>query len=260
LLGKTRDELAYTKLAADVKQAYNKAFFNPQTKQYGTGSQTANAISVYMGLVESGDKPSVINNIVKDLKARNNALTAGDIGFRYLVQVLDDAGRSDIVYAMNNRSDVPGYGYQLAHGATSLTESWAALPAVSNNHLMLGHIMEWFYGGLAGIRQAPGSIAMNKIEIRPQPVGDVTYAKASYNSPYGIIVTDWKKNDGKFDITIQIPANTSAVVYLPSAKNASVTEGGEPISANKSIKLSGYANGKAIIKVGSGTYHFISHY
>jgi hypothetical protein len=260
LLGKTHDALAYTKLAADVKQAYNKAFFNPQTKQYGTGSQTANAISVYMGLVESGDKPSVINNIVKDLKARNNALTAGDIGFRYLVQVLDDAGRSDIVYAMNNRSDVPGYGYQLAHGATSLTESWAALPAVSNNHLMLGHIMEWFYGGLAGIRQAPGSIAMNKIEIRPQPVGDVTYAKASYNSPYGIIVTDWKKNDGKFDITIQIPANTSAVVYLPSAKNASVTEGGEPISANKSIKLSGYANGKAIIKVGSGTYHFISHY
>jgi len=49
---------------------------------------------------------------------------------------------------MNTRDDVPGYGYQLRKGATALTESWAALESVSNNHLMLGHLMEWFYEGL----------------------------------------------------------------------------------------------------------------
>ena len=256
LLGKTQDAAAYKALAAQVKQAYNKVFFNVQTKEYGTGSQTANSISVYMGLVEPQDKVAVINNIVKELQDHGNSLTAGDIGFRYLVQTLDDAGRSDVIFNMNSRSDVPGYGYQLAHGATSLTESWAALPQVSNNHFMLGHIMEWFYSGLAGIRAAPGAIAMNKIEIRPEPVGDITYAKASYESPYGIIATDWTKNGSKFELTVQIPTNTTATIYLPSQPNAVITQDGKPVDKRQ---ISGHKNGKVLIKVGSGIYHFVAN-
>ncbi|WP_461451545.1 family 78 glycoside hydrolase catalytic domain [Mucilaginibacter sp.] len=259
LLGRTQDAIAYKKLAVAVKQAYNKAFFNPQTKQYGTGSQTANSISVYMGLVNEKDKAAVINNIVKDLRDRSNALTSGDIGFRYLLKVLDDAGRSDVIFDMNSRSDVPGYGYQLAHGATALTESWGALPQVSNNHFMLGHIMEWFYGRIGGIRTAPGAIAMKKIEIRPEAVGDVTYAKASYNSPYGAIVSDWKKQNEGFDLTVQIPANTTATVYLPASKTSTLSESGKALTNNKAVKLIGYKNGKALIAVGSGTYHFTSN-
>ena len=257
LLGKTQDAATYQKLALSVKQAYNKAFFDPKTKEYGTGSQTANAISVYMGLVGQKDKQAVINNIVKELQQHGNMLTSGDIGFRYLLKVLDDAGRSDVIFDMNSRSDVPGYGYQLAHGATSLTESWGALPQVSNDHLMLGHIMEWFYGGLAGIRPAQGDIAMKNIEIRPQPVGDVTSAKASFDSPYGIIATDWKKTNGEFELTVQIPANTTATVYLPVSEKAVLTESGKPIDAVKNIKFLGYKNNKALIVIGSGTYNFI---
>jgi len=175
------------------------------------------------------------------------------------LKVLDDAGRSDVIFDMNSRSDVPGYGYQLAHGATSLTESWGALPQVSNDHLMLGHIMEWFYGGLAGIRPAPGDIAMKNIEIRPEPVGDVTSAKASYDSPYGIIATDWKKTNGKFELTVQIPANTTATVYLPVSEKAALTESGKSISTVKNIKFLGYKNNKALIAIGSGTYNFIAN-
>jgi len=258
LLHKTQDAAGYQKLAAEVKQAYNKAFFNPQTKEYGTGSQTANAISVYMGLVDQQYKTDVTNNIVKDLRDRGNALTAGDIGFRYLLRALDAAGRSDVIYDMNSRSDVPGYGYQLAHGATALTESWAALPAVSNNHFMLGHIMEWFYSGLAGIRSAPGSIAMKTIEIRPEPVGDVTYAKANYDSPYGMIATDWKKTANSFELTVQIPANTTAMIYLPANVGEQITESSQPIKIVSAVKFLGYKDGKAMIKAGSGIYHFIA--
>jgi hypothetical protein len=258
MLGKTADALAYSKLAAQVKNSYNKAFFNPRTKEYGTGSQTANAISVYMGLVKQQDKSAVINNIVNDLHAKGDSLTAGDIGFRYLLRALDDAGRSDVIYDMNNRSDVPGYGYQLAHGATALTESWAALPVVSNNHFMLGHIMEWFYSGLGGIRSAPGGVAMSRIEIRPEVAGDVAYAKTSYNSPYGVIATDWKKEGGTFYLTVTIPVNTTATVYLPAKKSGIISEGGKPINAIPGIKYSGYQQGKAILQIGSGLYHFIA--
>ncbi len=258
LLGKAQDAADYQKLAAVVRKAYNKEFFNNITKQYATGSQAANAMSVYMGLVDKKDKPTVINNIVKDLRDRGNSLTAGDIGFRYLLRVLDDAGRSDVIYDMNSHDDVPGYGYQLAHGATSLTESWAALPSVSNNHFMLGHLMEWFYSGLAGIRAAEGSIAFNKIEISPEVVGNVTWASANCQSPYGVISSSWKTQDDEFTLNITIPANTTARIYLPVGNNAVITDGYRPIKNIKSIKLMGYHDGKALIAVGSGSYTFIT--
>lgn len=258
LLGKSDDATSYKKLAAEVKQAYNQKFFNAETKQYGTGSQAANAMSVYAGLVEPQYKAAVVNNIVKDIRDRGNALTAGDIGYRYLLRVLDDEGRSDVIYDMNSRADVPGYGYQLAHGATALTESWAALTSVSNNHFMLGHLMEWFYSGLAGIRPADDAIAFNKIEIRPETVGDVTWAKANYKSPYGNIVSSWKKDKGQFKLEVSIPANTTASIYLPVNSNAAITVDGQNIKARQDLKFVGYHDGKAEVKVGSGNYTFIA--
>ncbi len=251
LLGKTKDAFTYYNLSIDVKTAFNKAFFNDTTKQYATGSQTANAMAVYMKLVEPQNKDAVVANIIKDIRSRNNALTAGDIGYRYLLRVLNVEGRSDVIFDMNSRSDVPGYGFQLAHGATALTESWAALPSVSNNHFMLGHILEWFYSGLGGIRPAEGSVAFNKIDIRPEPVGDVKFAKASHISPYGLIKSEWKKSKNGFELTVEIPANTRATVYLSAAKNAIISEGG------KTIKPTSYKAGKALIAIGSGSYRFV---
>jgi glycogen debranching enzyme len=257
ILGKNSDVSNYNEFAKLVRQAFNKAFFNTETKQYGTGSQTANAMAVYMQLVEPKYKKAVIANIIKDIRDNGNSLTAGDIGYRYLVQVLENASRSDVIFDMNNRSDVPGYGYQLAKGATALTESWQARAAVSNDHLMLGHLMEWFYSGLGGIDAATDAIASNKIVIKPEPVGDVTYAKASYHSPYGVIATDWKKMDSQFELTVQIPANTSAEVYLPANKGDSIRQNGKPLNAYKELKFITYKNGWALIKAGSGTYHFV---
>ena len=120
LLHKREDSAYYGRLATKIKAAYNKKFFNKEKMIYGTGSQTANAVSVYMNLVDSAYKDSVVGNIVKELRSRNNSLTAGDIGYRYLLRVLDDAGRSDVIYDMNSNAAVPGYGYQLARGATAL--------------------------------------------------------------------------------------------------------------------------------------------
>ncbi|WP_426061767.1 family 78 glycoside hydrolase catalytic domain [Hymenobacter sp. B1770] len=257
LLGKTDEAVAYENRAIEVKKAFNAKFFNTTTKQYATGSQAANAMAVYMDLVAPADKAAVVENIVQDIRSRNNSLTAGDIGYRYLLRVLEDEGRSDVIFDMNSRADVPGYGYQLAKGATALTESWAALPSVSNNHLMLGHLMEWLYSGLAGIRPAEGSVAFNKIDIRPEPVGDVTSAQASYHSPYGLIASAWKKTDSTFDLTVTIPANTTATIYLPAPADARITEGNKPLAQHPELQLLGSEGDNARVKAGSGTYHFV---
>ncbi|MBW4889009.1 glycoside hydrolase family 78 protein [Mucilaginibacter sp. HMF5004] len=250
MAGKQAEALAFEKRGVEVRKAFNDKFFDKATKQYGTGSQTANSIAVYMGLVDPADKAAVVDNIVKDVRAHNNSLTAGDVGYRYLLRVLEQEGHSDVIFEMNNRSDVPGYGYQLAKGATALTESWQALPSVSNNHFMLGHIMEWFYEDLAGIRPTEGAVAYNHIEIRPQPVGDVTSAKANYNSAYGLIASDWKKQDKIFDLTVNIPVNTTASVYLPVDAASKIIMNDKPVSGV-------YYNNKGVmIAVGSGSYTF----
>src|SRR5690606_510485 len=117
-------------------------FFDPRTAVYATGSQTSFAMPLYLGLVEEAYRDKVFKNLTDSIRANGKALTAGDVGYRYLVRVLEEGGASQLLYEMNNRSDVPGYGYQIAHGATALTESWPALKYVSNNHMMLGHLME----------------------------------------------------------------------------------------------------------------------
>jgi alpha-L-rhamnosidase len=247
-IGNRADAVKYNKLANEVRNAFNLKFFNETTKQYGTGSQAANAMAVYMELVEPKYKEAVIANIIKDIRDRNNSLTAGDIGYRYLLRVLEDAGRSDVIFDMNSRSDVPGYGMQLAKGATALTESWAALPTVSNNHFMLGHLMEWFYSGVGGIRMEEGSVAFNKIKIYPEIVGDLTFAKTSYQSPYGLISTNWKKTSTGLSLEVTIPVNTTALVYMPAKQLKELN--------NLLFKVIGNEKGRKIIAVGSGTYKF----
>ncbi len=216
LLNKKADALQYKTQAAAVKKAFNKAYFNTTTKQYGNGSQTSNAMPLYMNLVEEKYKQAVLNNLITDIQNNDNKVTAGDIGYRYLLQVLSKAGRNDVIFDMNSRSDVPGYGYQLQQGATALTESWQALPTVSNNHLMLGHLMEWFYESLAGIKQAVNSVGFKNIIIQPQVVGNITSAQASYHSAHGIIQSAWQITGKQFQLTVNIPVNTTAQIILPS--------------------------------------------
>jgi alpha-L-rhamnosidase len=259
LLNKPADEKYYTNLAADVKKIYNKTFFNPRTKQYGRGSQTANAISVYMGLVNPADKTQVVENIIKDIRNHDNGVTGGDIGFRYLLRVLDDAGRSDVIFDMNCRTDVPGYGYQLAQGATSLTESWQGNRISSNNHFMLGHLMEWFYTGLGGIKTPENSTAFKNMIIRPEVVGNITFADVNYLSPYGEIKNSWKKTGTAFIMNIHIPVNTTAIIYLPAIKANNITENSQPVMNRTDIQFLKYEKGKALIKVGSGDYSFTAN-
>jgi hypothetical protein len=209
-----------------------------------------------MDLVPAPYKARILDNLVKDIRARNNSITSGDIGFRYLLQALQQEGRSDLIYDINCRTDVPGYGYQLAKGATALTESWVASPIVSNNHLMLGHLMEWFYSGLGGIGQTAGSVGYKTIAINPQPVGDLRFVNASYECPYGLIRSDWKKSTNSFTLDVQIPVNTTAIILLPATATSKIREGERELKGRTEVTFLGFANGRAKVKVGSGRYQF----
>mgnify|MGYP002561402023 CR=1 FL=1 len=229
LLGKEADVRKYAALASDIKRAFNEKFFDKKTLKYDRDSQTANSIALHMDLVEPQYKAVVRQNLIDDIRRRGNALTAGDVGYRYVLRALEENDASEVIYDMNSRYDVPGYGYQLAHGATCLTESWQAYREVSNNHCMLGHLMEWLYSGLGGIRQSPGSAGYKEIVIRPQVVGDIHSAAVSFRSPYGLIRSEWSDSPQQYRQRVEIPANTTALVYLPAVDPAAVSESGVPL-------------------------------
>jgi predicted GH43/DUF377 family glycosyl hydrolase len=257
LLDYPEDEQCMAGLAKEIKNAFNNRFYNADTRVYSTGSQTAMAVPLCVGLVNENDRDEVFNNLVDIINRDRKALTAGDVGFHFLVEALTQGGASELIYEMNNRDDIPGYGYQLKKGATALTESWAALESVSNNHLMLGHIMEWFYKGLCGIRQEKGSAAYKRIIINPSIVGDFTEAKASYNSPFGIIRSEWKRQDSLLIMNIGIPVNTTARIFIPATDPEYVFESGRQLKEVKDIKITGKENGSLVIETGSGNYSFL---
>lgn len=257
MLDNTDDAKYYTKLAEKVRAAFNEKFFDIDEKKYSTGSQTSYAMPLYFGMVDMEYEREVAQNLAEELKRNNNALTSGDVGYRYLLQALQEAGYSDIIYKMNCRSDVPGYGYQLEKGATSLTESWKAEGA-SHNHMMLGHLMEWFYGALGGIKQAENSVAFKNIIIEPEVVGDVKSCATSYNSPYGTIACEWRldENNG-LSLNVEIPCNTKASVIVPLQKEQKILKNSVELKVNDYNIIQKPGKDKAVIQIGSGKYDFL---
>jgi hypothetical protein len=257
-LSKDDEAKDYRRRSETIRHRFNARFLNPAPGSYGTGSQCANALALVFDLAPPADRPRVFEALVRDVAAHGYSMTAGDVGFRFLLQALAQGGRSDIVFRMINQDDKPGYGYQLKQGATSLTESWDANSSSSHNHFMLGHITEWFYKDLAGISPDPEGPGFKKILIQPSPVGDLTWAEASYNSLRGPIAVRWDRSGTAFKLKVRIPANTTATVFVPAKSAQAVSEGGGPAARSDGVRFLRFENGRAVYAIVSGDFAFES--
>ena len=215
LLDYPSDEAKYQALSSEIRAAFNRVFFHPETNQYGTGSQYSNAVAIYMGLVEPDRKAAVLQNLIADIEDHGHRLTTGDVGNRYLFQTLAENDLNELMYQMHNHHEAPGYGYQLQYGLTTLTEQWDPAKGNSWNHFMMGQIEEWFFKSLLGIQPDSEHPGFKHFYIQPELVGNMTFAKGSYESIYGQIAVDWKRDKDSFDIKIKVPVNTDATFILP---------------------------------------------
>jgi len=256
LLGKADEALRLNRLASEIRTAFNAEFFDSANGSYATGSQTAQAIPLVMGLVEPDQREKVIAAMLRDVA--ESGLTAGDVGHRYLLRALADADRSDVIFTLHSQTNKPGYGYILNTGATSLTEAWSARRGSSQNHFMLGHITEWFYHDLAGIQPDPTGPGFERVTIRPCAVGDLKWVKARYNSVRGPISSSWNRGEATFGLDIEIPPNVTATVHLPAHGTKGVSESGQPVDDRDDLRVIAQENGEVVIEVGSGRYTFRS--
>lgn len=260
LLGKTNEAREFAAKAETIRSAFNEKFFDATKGTYATGSQCANALPLVVGIVEPAHSNAVLTALVKDVEARDAQMTAGDIGYRYLLQALAQGGRSDLIYRMINQDEKPGYGHMLKKGATSLTEAWDANLTTSHNHFMLGHITEWFYKDLAGIDCDLSGPGFKKIILKPSPVGDLTWVKASYDSVRGKISSHWKRAGERFTLEVEIPPNTSATVFIPAKPSAKVTAGGTSLDQSTGVKFLRDAGDRKVVTIQSGHYVFESQF
>ncbi len=264
LLGKTDDVARYAKWAAKVKAAFNNKFLKRDKGYYDNGSQTSCVLPLAFGLAPDDMRAPVFKQLVNKITNETKGhIGTGLIGGQYLCRVLSDNGRADLVYNMATKKDYPGWGYMIANGATTIWELWngnTADPTMnSGNHVMLvGDLVIWLNEYLAGIAADPAQPGFKHIVMKPHPVGDLKFAKATYLSPYGMIASDWRKDGGRFEWNVEIPANSTATVFVPKMAKQSLTESGNPLGQARGVKLLRGEGDRIVLQLGSGKYKLIS--
>lgn len=173
-------------------------------------------------------------------------------------------GHHDEACRLINLRTVPSWGYMVDMGATTIWERWDGY--VKNrgfqnagmnsfNHWAFGAVGEWIWRELAGINFDEEQPGYKHFVIRPRPCGDLTWVRARYDSVRGPIVCEWRIADGRIHLRVDIPANTTATVWVP-AKDASVTESGQPADAAPGVNFLRIEDLAAVFNVESGRYDF----
>jgi len=252
-LGKNEEAKLYFALAEKTRQAFWKRFYDEKSGTYGKAG--GNIFALKMGVPES-QYSKVIQALKNYINANDGHLDTGIFGTQFFFEVLTENGMHDLAYEAMNKRTQPGFGWWIEQGATTTWEQWDG--SNSRNHPMFGGSLVWLYRKLAGMdtdTEAPG---YKHIIFKPQPAGDVTFAKYYNQTSYGEAGIFWKKENEKFSMQVEVPIGCEATVYVPLMTGKKVTENGKPVSESKEIELLKDENGFRMLKVGSGTYQFLS--
>lgn len=258
-LGKSDDYKFYSDLFEKIKKVFINEYVTPAGR-VGTNSQTAYVLALKFNLLPENLRAKAAKFLVDDIKSRRNHLSTGFLGTPFLCHVLSQEGYSDVAYDLLLQETYPSWLYPVKMGATTIWERWDGQKTDSTfqdagmnsfNHYAYGAIGDWMYRTSAGINIIdPG---YKRFCLKPQLSDKLTYAKATFESPYGKIESGWERKDSQVIVKIKVPVNTTAVVVLPVDDLSKVTENGAPM---KSISKSTGQTGNGFER-GSGEYTYV---
>jgi alpha-L-rhamnosidase len=259
-LGRKTDAARYQAVFERVRAAFQRAFLKKDGR-LSVETQTAYLLALAMNLLPEAVRGRAASHLVANIRAHGWHLSTGFIGISHLNPVLTEAGYPDVAYRLLLREDYPSWLYPVRHGATTIWERWNGWTARdgffnphmnSFNHYALGSIGEWLYRQVAGIELAePG---FKRVLLRPYPGGGLSFARAHFHSPYGRISSAWQRDGDRFTWTVDVPPNTAAEIWVPSAPGTGVREGGKPVQRAAGRLEPGFF----VCEVGSGRYAFES--
>jgi alpha-L-rhamnosidase len=262
-LNKPEDASRYAEMTTKLRDAVNKAYYNSEASQYINGTQTSSVLPLAFGISPQGQAKSLAATLSRHVEQRDDgAIATGLVGAQFLCRTLTDIGRSDLAFAIASREKYPSWGYMANEGATTIWELWngdTADPAMnSGNHVMLiGDLVTWLYEDLAGIAADPAAPGFRRIQMRPQMVEGLDWARASLRSPYGQIKSDWRWDGDTLRWRIVVPPGATAVAHLPTDDESTITESDKPLADAAEITNPRLIDGRMVVDVASGAYEFV---
>ena len=170
-------------------------------------TQACEAMPLYWGMVPEEKYPDVLESF-KETLTQKDSFCAGEVGLPYIIQTAAANGMNDLIMKFITKDTHPSYYAFILAGETTLGEYWEDNPR-SHCHDMMGHIVEWYYNTVAGIRPlAPG---FKKVRIDPWMPESVNSLSCSYETPYGTIRIEGKRNNGIPEYDIVIPAEMERI-------------------------------------------------
>ncbi|HXC97828.1 MAG TPA: family 78 glycoside hydrolase catalytic domain [Verrucomicrobiae bacterium] len=264
VLGREAEADKYDQLFADIKTAFNKRYVAADGHIQGN-TQCAYAMALKFELLPEDLRPKAAEYLEEDIKAKGGHLSTGFVGVSYLLPVLTRAGKADTAYGLLQQDTFPSWLFSVKHGATTIWERWDGWtpekgfqdPGMNSfNHYSLGSCGEYLFGYIGGIR--PASPGFKTILIDPVIRDGLTWANTSFDSIHGKISTAWKLEGKRLMLEVEVPANTTATVCIPTRNIAGITENGQLVENAEHVKFLRQEGGKAFFEVGSGGYKFAS--
>lgn len=216
LLGK--DTTLYQQKADELKALINQRFFNPETGIYAEGTQTAQAIALYLGLVPEGKEQLVADKLCETVRANNHFLDFGLLGSKSVPAMLTRYGYVEDAMKMVTKTEAPSWGYWVeTMGYTTLPETWTLSPKfrdASLNHVFMGDVSAWMMNQLAGINYDTTQPGFYNILITPHFVEGLDWVKGSYHSVRGLITSEWKRENGKITLKVTVPSGCTAEIKV----------------------------------------------
>ncbi|WP_130616020.1 alpha-L-rhamnosidase [Cohnella abietis] len=259
LLGWNADAQRYAELNSKVRTAFAEEYLD-ESGRLKAHFQGIYVLALQMNMIPEDARSLVLNQLVTLIEENGNRLDTGFLSVPFLLDVLCDNGRSDVAYRLLYQTECPSWLYEVEKGATTIWEAWQAIMPdgkvtnVSYNHYAFGCVGDWLYRRVAGLDHAlPG---YKRIVIKPDLDCGLTYARAQYESVYGTIVTEWRLIGNQVIQMVKVPANTTAIVYLPGASLERLTEGGNPVKDHSGLKSVKVEDAAVVIEIGSGSYAF----
>jgi alpha-L-rhamnosidase len=256
-LGKTDDASTFRRWAEARRKATQKRYYDAQGKKYGSGDQVTYILPLAGGVVPDELKNDVFAGFEKTLREKNQGhLATGLSGTYMMIQYLQSIGRDDLIYLFASKTTSPSWGYMIARGATATWERWNGNQ--SRIHNCYNNIGSWFIQGPAGIRPDTAKPGFKNAIIKPAILKELSYVTATHDTLYGTIKSSWKRDGDTVTMTVSIPANSTATIYVPATDVKQVTVNGKTANAAQYVKVLQAEDRQVLLQVESGNYVILS--
>lgn len=247
LLGYEFDFTRYSKLAGEIKSAFNKKYYNKETGMYGNGSQTELSTALHWGMVPEGASELVAKNLANRVIEDDKHVNVGILGSKAILNALSNNGYAELAYEVASQETYPSWGWWIVNGFSTLPENWDLAKEnndISHNHIMFGEISAWYFKALGGIKPDPNNPGFRKFFLEPNFVKGLDNFEARFNSPQGEITSKWKRTDNKILYQVVIPPNSECFLTLKA----------KDISGNMQQYVTKQAKGLIHLSLESGTF------